>query len=351
MRVRLIYTIVFLGVIALLTSCSDKKKERQSEAVVVGVVAVGNTSGNEYGDYVGTVVEKTGTSLSFEVPGNIVALRADNGDHVAKGQLLATVDPISLRDAHKMALATLNQAEDAYRRYEPLHKQGVISDIRWVEVQTALEQAQTSERLARTQLTRTSLTAPFAGVISERTAERGMNVMAGQQIFRLVDISSVDVKISVPEKEVSTIKIGAKAKVVVTAVGGQVYDAYVTEKGIEANAVSHTYDVKLAIKHTDGKLMPGMVGRVKLTDVGRSAEGDGAATSGFVIPINALKLDSDNRRFVWLAAGGKAKQQYITLGDFTDNGVIVTSGLAAGDKVITDGSQKVSEGMSVRIRN
>lgn len=347
MRVRLIYTIVCLGAIALLASCSDKKKEKQSEAVAVGVVAVGNTSGSEDGEYVGTIVEKTGTSLSFEVPGNIVTLRADNGDRVAKGQLLATVDPKSLRDAHNMALATLRQAEDAYRRYEPLHKQGVISDIRWVEVQTALEQAQTSERLASTQLTRTSLTAPFAGVISERTAERGMNVMAGQQIFRLVDISSVDVKISVPEKEVSTIKIGAKAKVVVAAVGGQVYDAYVTEKGIEANPVSHTYDVKLAIAHADGKLMPGMVGNVLLH--GNSSSN--ASSSSLSIPFSAIKLDSDNRRFVWLAVDGKARQQYITLGDFIDNGVIVTSGLAAGDKVITEGSQKVSEGMTVRIRN
>lgn len=351
MRVRLIYTIVFCGVIALLASCSDKKKERQSEAVAVGVVAVGNTSGSDDGEYVGTIVEKTGTSLSFEVPGNIVTLRADNGDHVAKGQLLATVDPKSLRDAHKMALATLRQAEDAYRRYEPLHKQGVISDIRWVEVQTALEQAQTSERLAGTQLTRTSLTAPFAGVISERTAERGMNVMAGQQIFRLVDISSVDVKISVPENEVSTIKIGSKAKVVVAAVGGQVYDAYVKEKGIEANAVSHTYDVKLAIGHTDGKLMPGMVGRVKLTDVGKSAESSVVATPGLVIPINALKLDSDNRRFVWLVVKGKAHRQFVRLGEFADDGVSIVSGLQAGDLVVVDGSQKVSEGMNVRIRN
>ena len=355
MRVRFIYyTLVSFAVIALLSSCSANKEQKESEAVAVGVVTVGNTPDNDAGEYVGTVVERSGTSLSFEVPGNIVALRADNGDHVAKGQLLATVDPKSLRDAHQLTLATLRQAEDAYRRFEPLHKQGVISDIKWVEVQTALDQAKSSEQLARTQLSRTSLTAPFAGVISERTAERGMNVMAGQQVFRLVDISRVDVRISVPESEVSSIKVGTRASVAVAAVGGRRYDATVTEKGIEANAVSHTYDVKLAISNTDGRLMPGMVCDVRLAGVVDNVAENGAnmsATVALVVPVSAVKLDADNRRFVWLAKGGKAHRQFVTTGDFADGGVVVAAGLSAGDQVIVDGSQKVSEGMKINIKH
>lgn len=162
--------------------------------------------------------------------------------------------------------------------------------------------------------------------------------MAGQQTFRLVDISKIDVKMSVPENEVSAIKIGAKAHVSVSALGGRSYEATVREKGIEANPVSHTYDIKLAVAATDGRLMPGMV---------CSVSSSSSVSSIISVPLNAVKLDADNRRFVWLVVKGKAHQQYVSLGDFTESGVIVTSGLKVGDCVITDGSQKVSEGMEV----
>ena len=335
---------------ALFVSCSGKKDTMGKSPIAVKVFVVSNSAENTSREYVGSVVEREGTALSFEVPGNIVSLRADNGDRVAKGQLLATIDPASLRDAHQLTLSTLRQAQDAYRRFEPLHKQGVLSDIKWVEVQTKLEQAQSSERLARTQLSRTSLTAPFSGVISSRTAERGMNVMAGQQVYRLVDISKIDVKVSVPENEVSGIKVGTRAYITVSALGGRSYEATVKEKGIEANAVSHTYDIKLAVAASDGRLMPGMVCSVRLMG-GAPSVVSGNGSTALSVPIDAVKLDSDNRRFVWLAVGGKAQQRYVTIGDFTDGGVVITSGLSAGDNVITDGSQKVSEGMKVKVRN
>lgn len=336
---------VLIVAVMLLWACANKKDNTPKAPVAVSVVTVGGTDSGVSSEYVGSIVERSGTALSFEVPGNVLRLMVDQGDHVSKGQLLATLDPVTLRDAHQLTLTTLHQAEDAYRRFEPLHKQGVVSDIRWVEIQTKLEQAQSSERLARAQLQRTSLVAPFSGVISERTAERGMNVMAGQQIYRLVDISSVDVKMSVPEGEVSSIKVGARARVSVKAVGGKSYEAVVKEKGVEANAVSHTYNVKLGIVNSDGKLMPGMVCSVEMAGASQSSVGT------LAVPLNAVKLDSDNRRFVWLAVAGKAHQQYITIGDFVEGGVIVTSGLKAGDKVITEGSQKVSEAQELRVRN
>ena len=341
----LVISVITVSAATTFVSCSGNKSADKKQPVSIGVYTVSGAADDAGREYVGSVVEREGTSLSFEVPGNIVALRADNGDRVAKGQLLATVDPATLRDAHQLALATLRQAQDAYRRFEPLHKQGVLSDLKWVEVQTKLEQAESSERLARTQLSRTSLVAPFSGVISSRTAERGMNVMAGQQVFRLVDISKIDVKMSVPENEVSAIKIGAKAHISVSALGGRAYEAAVKEKGIEANPVSHTYDVKLAVATNDGRLMPGMVCSVRMVG---AADNRLAVSSIISIPLNAVKLDTDNRRFVWLVVGGKAHQQYVTLGDFTENGVIVTAGLKIGDCVITDGSQKVSEGMEVK---
>lgn len=349
--IRTFYQCLLVVSLVVLVSCSDKKSDGERPAVAVGVQTLADDGSMSSAEYVGTVVEHSGTSLSFEVPGRVVALRADNGDRVSRGQVLATVDPTSLRDAHQLALSTLRQAQDAYRRFEPLHRQGVLSDIKWVEVQTKLEQAQSAERMSRTQLQRTSLVAPFAGIISGRTAELGMNVMAGQQIFRLVDISKIDVKVSVPESEVSSMRIGAGARVTVSALGGRSYNAVVAEKGVEANAISHTYDIKLAVTSSDGRLLPGMVCSVRVNADGWASSGQDCRPSVLSVPLEAVKLDSDNRRFVWLVVGGKAKRQYVETGDFTEKGVAVTSGLHVGDRVITDGSQKVSDGMKVSVNN
>lgn len=332
----------------IVAGCGSRKPKQASAPVGVTVVearAAGSSAGNEY---VGTVVEHEGTALSFEVPGCVQALRADAGDRVQKGQLLATVDPTQLRDAHAAALSTLRQAQDAYKRFKPLHEQGVLSDIKWVEVQTRLEQAQSAEAIARTQLQRTALRAPFSGVISQRTAEHGMNVLAGQQIFKLSDISKIDIKISVPEAELASVGIGGKARVAVPALGGSVFGATVSEKGVEADAVSHTYAVKLTVDGTNRRLMPGMVCNVRLASAALR-QGAAASAQGVEVPLNAIKLDTDNRRFVWIAVGGKARQRYVQLGDFTDGGVCVVAGLGGGDLVITDGSQKVSDGMLLKI--
>ena len=329
----------------LMVACGDRKQPVAKAPVTVSVCVASSGDANGAAEYVGTITERMGTSLSFEVPGRIERLLVDNGDHVAKGQAIATIDPTSLRDAHDMALATLRQAQDAYRRFEPLHRQGVISDIQWVEVQTKLDQAKSAETLSRTQMSRTTLYAPFAGVIANRSAERGMNVMAGQAICRVVDIAGVDVLVSVPEGEVSHVAVGGRARVTVAAVGGRSYTAVVKEKGVTANAVSHTYDVKLAISGADGRLMPGMVCSVVM----QGAQGEVATSPGVIsVPVDAVKLDSDNRRFVWLVLGGKARRQYVTVGDFTNRGVCITSGVRQGDLVVTEGSQKISEGMRVR---
>lgn len=76
-----------------------------------------------------------GSTLSFEIAGNITSIRVDEGDRVSKGQLLATINPTTVKEAHRATLTTLKQAQDAYRRFLPLHQSGTISDMKWVEIE------------------------------------------------------------------------------------------------------------------------------------------------------------------------------------------------------------------------
>ena len=335
--------VLFLCGVLLSAGCSKTDKAPSRAPVSVKVIAVGQ--GSQAGDdaYVGTVVESSGMAVSFQVPGCISRLYVDEGAKVGKGQLLATIDPATLRQAHASQKAVLRQAADAYRRYKRLHEQGTISEIQWMEVQSKYEQAKAAEAMAREQLSHTSVRAPQAGVISQRMVEEGSNVAPGQPIMKLVDVNRVDIRISVPENRVSGVKVGTKADIKVAALGGATYTGSVTEKGVEANPISHTYEVKMNIANPGSRLMPGMVCDVRLY-TGKAVADGGEIT----VPSQAVGLDTDGTRFVWVSERGIARRRAISVGGFVTGGVSVTSGLRPGEKVIVEGCSKVSDGMKVK---
>lgn len=345
-RMKSIAMMACAALCAVLTvGCADDKRSHSKLPVAVSVTRVGLPMTSEGRAYIGTVEEESGTLLSFEVPGNVTTLKAQEGDHVAKGQLIGTIQPNTLRDAHQATLTSLRQAQDAYRRMKPLHAQGVISEVQWVDVQSKLLQAEAAERMAREQLGHTALRAPFSGIIAARYADPGMNVIAGQQIYRLVNVSVVEIKINVPENEIYAIHKGQAAILTVKAAGNATLTGHVSEKGIVANALSHTYDVKIAAPNPGGRLMPGMVCNVDL-----EKQGGDVQTRPTVLPSQCVELDTDGHRFVWVVEAGKARQRYITVGNFMGDGIVVTQGLNSGDDVITEGMQKVSDGMKVRTK-
>ena len=330
---------------ALLAACGSEKKPQEAETTVpVRVLVVNPVAGVASDTYVGTVEEKSGTMLSFEVAGSIRTLSVDAGQKVHRGQVLAVLDETTLKQAYEAARATLKQAEDAARRFEPLHAQGTITDLQWVEVQTKLDQAKAAEGIARKQLAHCVLRAPFSGVVSSRSADPGMTVLPGQPVMKLVTIDHVQVKISVPEKEIPQIRTGQEARFTVPALGGAAFGGKVTEKGIAANPLSHTYEVKISLPNPQGQLLPGMVCSVSLDE-------REAGTTQLVIPASAVQLDTDGRRFVWIVKDGTASCRFIEAGRLTgEDSVVISSGLKPGDRVITSGAQKVSDGMKVKVQ-
>ena len=328
----------------MLSACNAENNKGQAAdaAVRVEVTQVKAATADRTSRYSGTVEEESGSLLSFAVGGTVSRVLVDKGDRVGKGQLIATLDTEQLTHNHASAQAALAQAEDAYRRMEELHGKGSLPEIKWVEAQTALQRARASEQMARKQLADCRLYAPFSGVISKKFAEKGQNVGAGTQIAKLVAVGRMKVKISVPESEMAQISVGQKADVTIEAIGRASMQATVTEKGVAADPLSRSYDVKLSLPKADRKLLPGMVADVALHG--------GNTSMACILPAHIVQIDERNNEFVWITVGGKAVKRIVTVGGFTADGVTVTNGLADGDMVITAGAQKVSEGTRVEIK-
>ena len=325
----------------LLPSCKEKRTITPLPAgTTVRVMTVSDSRSHYEQNYSGTVEEESSASLSFQAAGSIRQVYVSDGMSVKKGQKLAELDPVSLQNAYEAALSTLKQAKDAYKRYEQLHKKGSLTEIQWTEVQTKLQQASAMEGIARKNLENAVLKAPFDGIIADKKIETGVTVLPGAPVMKIVTIDRVNVKIPVPENEIADTRIGQEASLVVPALKNKKFSGRITEKSVTANPISRTYNVKIAIENPEHELMPGMVCKVDIKE-------ENNHLAGIVIPNSCVQIDYAGQAFVWLVRNGMATKRIITVGGLTENGSLVTNGLDGGEKLIVEGSQKVSEGSNV----
>lgn len=326
----------------MVCSCGDKKETKSVQPVKVRVEQVRMTDVNGEQGYSGTVEEVSGASLSFSGSGTIKRILVSAGQTVGKGQLIAELDETTMQNAYELAKAQLEQAQDSYDRMKQLHDAGSLPETQWIQTESQLKQAKAQEQIARKSLTDTRLYAPFGGYILEKNAEIGQTAAPGMPIVKLVNISSVKVKVAVPENEILKIKQGGTMQVRVAALGGETFYGRVTEKGVGADAVSHTYDVKATIQNPQGRLLPGMI----VDAFTNYVEG----VKAIFIPATTIQLADDNKVYVWIVKDGKASKRLIETDGETIQGVKVVSGLEEGTQLIVAGQQKVSEGTVVTVK-
>ncbi len=340
---RNISNAVLLAIAAItITACAEKKSEKTFVQPCKTITAQRCTLENKW-YYVGEVEAKTSTSVGFRVPGTVMRVYVSEGDRVAKGQLLAELDPEDMQNSYNMARATLNQAEDAMRRVNIMHADQSISDIKFVEVQTKLEQARSMFTAAKKRLDDTKLYAPVAGVIGRRRIEVGENYGLLLSAFTILDLGEVMVKIPVPEREISKIRKGDDAKICVLALGDSTYfNAKVDEIGVASDPLTHSYEARLNVKNSRNKLMEGMVCNVQLWP--KATQG----RRGFILPVNAVKLNPGDDHYVWVVRDGKAYRQSVDVGMYSKDGVVVYGGINDGEHIITEGQNKICEGQTVK---
>lgn len=332
--------------VALLTLSCGKKAETQARVkpVLVKEMTVSGGANAAGSRYSGTVEEENGVVLSFSMGGTINRLNVNVGDHVRRGQLIASVDPTSVKNSYEMAHATRVQAEDAFKRMKQLHDKGSLPEIKWVEVQSQLQQAVSAEKIAQKSLGDCNLYAPADGVISEKNAEVGQNVVPGMPVAKLVTTRVLNVKISVPESEMQHLRVRQRARIQVQALGGKWFDGYVVEKGVISDPMTRSYSVKIRVEGSTGGMLPGMVADVQL------ANASAHSATPIVISVNLLQLADDNTNFVWVDENGKAARRTIVCGEYMSDGVEVRSGLKSGDKLIVEGQQKVCSGTPLKVQ-
>ena len=371
--------LLLLAIVVFGSACSNKKENRQKAPTQVKteVVTAGGQMTNE--SYVGIVEENEATAVSFTGMGVVKRMLVREGQAVGRGQLLALMDDTQARNLLTGAEAQMAQAEDALQRYGMLHDAGSLPEVQWVEIQSKVAQARSQLAVAKKNLADCRLVAPVSGIIGRQQVKAGETAVPSQAVVTILDVSRVKVKVSVPEAEMNAITPHTPSMIIVEAAGKKVSGGRI-EKGVVADAMTHTYDIRINVPNGDRKLLPGMVAQVRMrtqnqkptpalprggslntpsnddaTNRNTNAKANqsplpsGGEGGGFYLPITSVQRRPDGSLFVWTVDNQKkAHRTAVTVGASQGNRISIMSGVTAGQRVVTEGYQKLSEGTEVR---
>lgn len=276
-------------------------------------------------------------TLAAEVGGRVEAVRADLGQAVASGGLLATIDERSLAQQVAEADAWLRQAQVQFERAEALFARKAITKAQLLDAVTNRDVVESRLANARLQLDKSRVRAPWAGRIAARHVEIGDFVAPGTPLFELVDSSRLKVRATARSADVPYLELGRVVEVRVDSYPGEVFRARVERLGAELDPASRTLLVEAEIPNPEGRLRPGMLGRLEVP----RQELAGA----LVVPLAAV-VDLEEGKAVYVVEDDRAQRRPVTLGPVVGEDVVV-EGLAAGTRVIIEGQHVVGPGQKV----
>ncbi len=313
----------------------------------------------------GTTKPVDQTALSFAVGGTVEKVEVRLGDQVRKGQVLAELDQqpfvLGVRDAEAgLSKAQANRVERRanYERYLALYESNNASKAELDEARASFDSATSQVKaakaqlgLARRDLRKTRLIAPFNGTISVKEIEPHVEVRRGKAIFGLDgEESGFEVSSAVPETLVLRLNVGDEADVVFPGLNNRRVPGVLTEVGVRSRAAT-TFPVTVQLQEEFPALRSGMSVEVAFQYIPESETGEPVAT-GLAVPIAAILMGAEKTNFVFIydEKSSTVKKTQIKVLNLRDNDVIVEPGtLKAGDIMATAGVQFLTDGQKVNL--
>jgi membrane fusion protein (multidrug efflux system) len=289
---------------------------------------------------VGTLRADESVIVRPEIAGRIAEIRFAEGQRVARGALLATLDASEVKAQLASAMAQAKLDAQRLERAEDLYQKNFISRQALDEARSNAARSAALVREVEAKLAKTEMRAPFAGVVGLRQVSEGAVVAAGTDIARLEKIDQLKLDFRVPESFVSRLRAGQPVKVAVDAWPGQTFGGTVYALEPAVDEATRTVLVRARIANPELKLRPGMFARVTLQL--------GAREHAIWIPEQAV-VPRGQDAFVYRVADGRADLVKVQLGVRRPGEVEVLAGLAPGDLVVTDGTLRLFPGAAVTL--
>ena len=283
--------------------------------------------------------------LSAEESGQISAVLVDKGAQVKAGQPLLRINDALLRTQVQQAEAIAGLARETYERRKRLWEQDKVgSELAYLQSRYEAQQAAANLATLRERLARTIVRAPIDGTLEDRRVEVGTMVAPGSPVLRIVDVTPVKVQGGVPERFAQLVTPGREVDVTIGSVGTEPVRGRISFVGSTVDEQSRTFPIEVEVANPSGRIKPEMVAGIRLPL--RRIE------DAIVVPQQALvRSEGGYLAYVVVERGGVqvAEQRSVTLGATGGNRAVVLAGLAAGEKLIVLGQQKVADGDPVAV--
>ena len=356
-----------LLVIAVAAACGGQSSAEETGNVVEtpsAILGAQDVATAERADVAGGIV-LTGSlqpadvvTIRAQVPGTMTGVRVDRGTAVGRGQTLATIEAAGIRSqaagaranvaAAEAQLAVARQQLDAARRLQAAGAMSLI-ELRTAEAQFGAAEAQVAAARAGATAAgesadRATITSPIGGVVSERMIEEGEAVSPGDELFKVVDTRELELAGQISPEQAARVRVGQTVVFTLDAAPEREYRGRVVRIDPVANEQTRQVGVYVRLANSQGAIVGGQFARGRI--VGQEA------SNAVVVPVGAVR-DANGSPFVLVVADNRAVRRDVTVGarDESRGIVAISSGLAAGERVVATATINIPEGAAVSVAN
>ncbi|MBW2268025.1 MAG: efflux RND transporter periplasmic adaptor subunit [Deltaproteobacteria bacterium] len=343
-------------VAAVLVACGQDAPPPEPVVRPIKILELGGDEGaGEVLEFPGTVAAAETARLAFEVPGKLQELPVTEGQEVAAGALLASLDPRDYQAEVDAQEAKRAEADVELRRAKQLLAADVISRQELDVKQRNFDVANARVEQASKALEDTRLLAPFAGIVARTDVDNFETVQAKQPVLVFENDGAFDVSVSIPEQDAARFRSArslaertrrSRPEVEMSAIPGRRFAARVSEFSTTADPATRTFTATFRFENPgDLVIRSGMTAKVSV-----HLSGEDAAVGGLLVPSVATAADASGAAYVWVVDPQSlaVARTSVALGEFSGDSVHVRSGLSGDEWIAVSGVNHLREGMVVR---
>lgn len=338
----IVAALVVAGIVALLASNKKKMNEEaastiQAEnAVTVSTFTAENETYSIEFSANGPTQAVSELNFVSNTQGRVVAIYADKGRYVRKGEALLKVESELLESDYNASLAAYEAMKTDVERFTRSNEAGGVTDQQLDNMKTQLAAAKSRLDRSRKMLDDAVVKAPMSGIINARYIEPGSLIAPNAPLFDIVNDSQLKVMVGVPETKVKLLSKGQKVTATNSAEPGKTYTGTISFVGVKTDR-GLNYPVEIVLDK-DSSLRAGMYLKVLFSD--------NTLREGILIPRKAI-VGSAKAANVYVVENGKAVQKEVVLGEMIGDKVEILEGISAGEQVISAGIMNVADGTEV----
>lgn len=303
---------------------------------------------NHFLELQGDVTTKQNVLIYPEMPGTLQRVYVKEGQKVSKGQLLATIDDGGLSSSLAQMKTQLALAQTTFERQSRLWEQNIGSEIQFLQAKSTYEAQKSAVDQMQSQLGKSTIRAPFSGIIDNVIKEQGTVVSPGpgSEVFRIVNLSDMYVEVEVPENYLNGVQVGKQAWVYFPVLGDTI-TSKIRQTGNFINPSNRAFTIEVPVPNKSGMVKPNLTAKVGLNDYTND--------NAILIPQGIISENSEGEQYIYVIDNvGKdsialIKRTIITTGLTKNRFVEITSGLSEGDLIIDEGARTVKDGQNVKI--